>query len=123
MLMKEEIISMTNKELNKLEIIRKVLDKRISQVQASDILSVTTRQIRRICKRYQKEGPKGLIFRKRGAVGNHKLPYEIKQRALQLIWSKYQDFGPTLAQEKLFELDHIQLSVGTVRNLMIENCI
>jgi hypothetical protein len=36
MLMKEEIISMTNKELIKLEIIQKVHDKRITQVQASE---------------------------------------------------------------------------------------
>jgi transposase len=119
----EGLISMTNKELIKLEVIQKVRSKKLTQRQASEHLGLTTRQIKRLCKRYQTEGPKGLISQKRGSKGNHKLPEDLKQKAVQIIWSKYQDFGPTLAREKLLELDHINLSIGTVRNLMIKNCI
>lgn len=95
------LISMSNKEYIRLEIIQKVKTKNIAQIQAGKHLGLSTRQIKRLCKRYQLEGPKGLTSRKRGAIGNHRLPDKLKQKALQLIWSKYRDFGPTLAQEKL----------------------
>lgn len=121
--MKEGLISMTNKELIRLEIIQKVNSKRQTQMQAAAYLSLSAKQIGRLCRRYQEEGPKGLISRKRGAKGNHNLPDELKQKAIKLIWAKYRDFGPTLAQEKLLELDHLKLSIGTVRKIMIENCI
>jgi hypothetical protein len=121
--MKEGLISMTNKEFIRLEIIQKVNSKRLTQLQATAYLSLSAKQIGRLCRRYQEEGPKGLISRKRGAKGNHNLSDELKQNAIKLIWAKYQDFGPTLAQEKLLELDHINLSIGTVRKLMIKNFI
>ena len=121
--MKEALISMTHKELTRLEIIQKVKDKRLTQFTASEHLGLSLRQIKQLCCRFQKEGPKGLISRKRQAIGNHRLPPELKQKVVELIWSKYPDFGPTLAQEKLLELDHIHLSIGSIRNLMIQNGI
>jgi hypothetical protein len=44
---------------------------------------------------------------------------EVKQQALDLIYSKYYDFGPTLAHEKLTEDHGLGLSRETVRQLMI----
>lgn len=121
--MREELISMTSKELTRLEIIQKVKDKRLKQHQAVEYLNLSLVQVKRLCKQYKKEGAKGLISKKRGSKGNHRLPEELKQKALDIIWAKYPDFGPTLAQEKLLELDQLKLSVGTIRNLMIQNGI
>jgi hypothetical protein len=45
------------------------------------------------------------------------------QRALDLIKEKYEDFGPTLAHEKLTEVHGIQLSKESVRRIMIEERI
>ena len=121
--MKEQLISMTSKELTRLEIIQKVKNKALKQSQAAEYLDLSLVQVKRLCKRYQEEGPKGLISKKRGSKGNHRLPDRLKQKAIELIWAKYPDFGPTLAQEKLLELDRLKLSVGTVRSLMIQNGI
>ena len=44
---------------------------------------------------------------------------EVKQQAIDLIYSQYYDFGPTLAHEKLTEKHGLKLSVETVRQLMI----
>lgn len=119
----EELISMTQQELTRLEIIQRVEDKRLKQYEAAEHLNLSLRQIKRLCKRYQLEGPKGLISKKRQTIGNHRLPAKLKQKAVDLIWAKYPDFGPTLACEKLLEIDNLRLSVGTVRNLMIQNGI
>jgi transposase len=76
----EGLISMTSKELIRLEIIQKVKSKRLTQRQASEFLDLNIRQIKRLCKRYQTEGPKGLISQKRGANGNHRLPDDLKNK-------------------------------------------
>jgi predicted SprT family Zn-dependent metalloprotease len=47
----------------------------------------------------------------------------VKKRSLDLLKTKYQGFGPTLAHEKLVEKDKLQLSVESVRKIMIEESL
>jgi hypothetical protein len=114
---------MTDKEFSRFEIIQKVCDKRITQKTAAENLGICTRQVIRLCKRFRNEGRSGLVSKKRGIKSNNYISDEIKEKALLIIKEKHSDFGPTLAQEKLLELDHLKLSVGTIRNLMIQNSI
>jgi hypothetical protein len=60
-----------------------------------------------------------LVSKRRGKPSNNQLKGEVKQEAIDLIYSKYNDFGPTLAHEKLTEQHGLKLSVETVRRLMI----
>jgi hypothetical protein len=41
------------------------------------------------------------------------------QAATDLLYERYSDFGPTLAHEKLVELDGLKLGLGSVRKIMI----
>jgi hypothetical protein len=59
------------------------------------------------------------VSKKRGKPSNNRLKEEVKQRAIDLIYSQYRDFGPTLAHEKLTEKHGLELSRETVRQLMI----
>ncbi len=119
----EEVITMSNKELSRLDIMQKLQNRSLNQSQAADILGISIRQIRRLWRAFRTKGAKGLISKKRGAKGNYRLPEILKKRALELILEKYADFGPTLAHEKLTEVNGLQLSVGSVRNLMIAHDI
>lgn len=65
----------------------------------------------------------GLISKKRGKPGNHRLPKYTIDYAVSLIKQHYPDFGPTLATEKLAEIHGVTISVETVRKLMIEHDI
>jgi hypothetical protein len=76
-----------------------------------------------LVKKYRFEGALGLISKKRGSPGNHCLSKGLKELALGLIVDQYGDFGPTLAQEKLKEVHNLEISVSTVRSLMIEKGI
>ncbi|MGB3345940.1 MAG: hypothetical protein WBA71_01620 [Candidatus Humimicrobiia bacterium] len=49
--MEEEIIKMSKKELKRLKVIHKVIDKRINQKDAAKILSISVIQIIRITKK------------------------------------------------------------------------
>ena len=53
----------------------------------------------------------------------HQLPKFLKDQAVSLIFENYIDFGPTFAHEKLQEKHSLNLSISTVRNLMILNNI
>jgi len=117
----EGVLTMSNKELSRLEVMGRLRNRSLRQREAASILGISVRQIKRLWKLYRIEGAKGLISKKRGARSNHQLPEALKQAALHLILVKYADFGPTLAHEKLTEVEGVKLSIGSVRNLMIAN--
>jgi transposase len=115
----DEIIKMSNRELNKLEIMQRLESKRLKQKEAAKILGKSTRQIKRMYKAYRENGVKGLVSKRRGRKSNHRMKEEVVQKVIDLIKSKYPDFGPTLAHEKLVEKEGLKLSVESVRKLMI----
>src|SRR5512138_3619503 len=106
---------MSAKELSRLEVLQRVKAKRLTQREAATILGVSVRQVKRLMRAYRKKGAAGLVSKKRGQVGHHRLPAELKPKVLDLIRSRYPDFGPTLACEKLNEVHHLEVSRETVR--------
>ncbi len=73
--------------------------------------------------KYRSEGTSGLAHKARGNPSNHQLPKILKEHALELVQTKYPDFGPTFAAEKLQECDGITLDHETLRRLMIKEGI
>ena len=108
-------------ELRKLYVVRKVLDQEILQEKASEILSLSSRQIRRIIKRVRLEGDKGVIHKSRGRPSNRRISDEIREKVIQLYRSEYEDFGPTLAAEKLEERHRVKVNDETLRLWLIES--
>ena len=107
-------------ELERAEIIAASVRGEITAVIAAKRLGLTTRQVRRLQKRFEQEGPSGMISRQRGKPSNNRLAPEVAQQALELVRAHYADFGPTLACEQLRERHQLELSKETLRNLMIE---
>ena len=112
-------IIMSLPEVKKYDIIKKILNKELNGSEAAELLNLTTRHIRRLKKKVDELGIKALIHGNRGMPGNRRMPDKEKKRIANLIKSKYPDFGPTLAMEKLAELDKINRSRGAVRSIMI----
>jgi len=112
---------MSTKELDRAEVFSQLRQKALTQLQAADYLGISTRQIRRLFKKYSILGPIALISKKRGRPSNRQLPKGTKDLALAIIQESYPDFGPTLAHEKLIELHNIKISIWIVRQLMIAN--
>ena len=116
----QELLHMSQTEINRLELIQQVEAKQLAQKSAAKQLGITTRQLRRLQRRYQQHGPQGLISKHRGKVPGNKLPECVRTQALALIEKNYPDFGPTFAHEKLTELHGLTLSVETLRQWMIQ---
>jgi len=115
----DKYITMSQKEINEYDIIKKLISKELNGMQASKILNISTRQVRRLKKRVKENGMKGLIHGNRGKVGNRGMPEEERAKIIKLLHKHYHDFGPLLASEKLFERHNIQRDKTTIRALMI----
>ncbi|MGI6241870.1 MAG: helix-turn-helix domain-containing protein [Candidatus Omnitrophota bacterium] len=115
----KDTVTMSQKELRRLHFVRSALGKVITQAEAAEGIGISERQIRRIAKRVREEGERGLIHRSRGQLSNRAIPVQVKSKVLDLYQKKYPDFGPTLASEKLFEIDKIKLNDETLRLWLI----
>ncbi len=115
----DELLTMSTKELTRLDIMNRLQEKRLSQKKAAQILGVSPRHIRRLLRAFRRHGETALISKRRGRPSNNRLSAELKQQVIDLLHSRYPDFGPTLAQEKLSELHGLKISRESLRQLMI----
>lgn len=116
----DELLTMSQRELTRLEVMQRLKDKRLSQKEAARILDMSVRQIKRLWRAFRAQGAKGLVSARRGKASNHRLDAQVVQQAVDLLYKHYRDFGPTLAHEKLSEVHGLKLSDESVRRIMIE---
>jgi len=115
----EELLTMSTKEVHRLENIQRVMRKQMSQKEASRILGVSVRQVKRVLRAYREEGAQGLVSKRRGRASNNRLSEEVREKVLDLLMGKYCGFGPTLACEKLVEVEGLKISDESIRQIMI----
>lgn len=112
------LITMSQKELNRLDVIQKIRDRRLTVVQATALLDLSRSQIHRLLQAFDKFGAAGLVSGKRGHPSNRRYSEDFRNTVLDLIRAYYRDFGPTLACEKLVELHQLSVSKETLRQWM-----
>ncbi len=117
--MAQKLISMSQKELSRYEVITRLIAKKINGTMAAKLLNLTVRQIQNLKARVKKFGAKGLIHGNRGRESNRKIKQEIIGKVKEYLKEKYYDFGPKFASEKLEENHKIKLGKETVRQIMI----
>jgi transposase len=110
---------MSKRELTRLEVMQRLKDKRLTQKEAARMLGLSLRQVKRLFRAYKAKGAAGLVSQRRGQPSNHQLDPTTLQRAIDLIYERYHDFGPTLAHEKLTEIHALRLSRESVRRIMV----
>jgi transposase len=115
-----ELLAMSGRELTRLEVVQAVSERRMSQGEAARRLRLSVRQVKRLLRRYRREGPRGLISRRRGRPSNRRIPEAEMSHFIALVREHYADFGPTLAAEYLSDEHGFRRSVETLRHWMIE---
>ncbi len=116
---REDMIMVKAEELKRYQVVGKIFDKNINQQEAASLLGITDRQVRRLVRRVRLEGERGVVHRSRGRKGRRRIAEAVRVRILDLYRERYQGFGPTLASEKLWELDHVRVSDETLRLWLI----
>ena len=111
---------MSDGELQRLEVLRDLDQRRLTTTAAGQLLGLERRQVFRLLKAYRLEGATGLVSKRRGRRGNRRKPEALRRAVLTIIRQWYWDFGPTLAAEKLREDHGIAVGRETLRQWMIE---
>jgi hypothetical protein len=83
------IITMSMRELDRLESIQAVIDGLLKLGRAAELLTLMDRQVRRLVNRVRDEGPPGIVSRRRSQPGNHRLPTVLTKMALDRIRNRY----------------------------------
>jgi transposase len=86
---------------------------------AAAVLAVSERQAYRLLARYEVDGGSGLIHKARGRVSNRSRNEGIRKYAVELVKTRYADFGPTLATEVLLDKHELRVGRETLRRWMM----
>jgi len=115
----KESIPMSQKEMGRLEVIQATVGKQIRQVDASRQLGLSIRQVKRLVRRYRRDGAAGLVSGHRGQRPNNAIAAGVREEAMNLVQSQYADFTPTFAHEELTEIHGYGFSVETLHQWRI----
>ena len=111
---------MSAKELKKFKIVKEVESGRLTQKKAAKLLNVSDRTVRRWQRVVEQKDAQGLVHGNRGQRSPRKIPSKERNKIKKLLLSRYTDFTPAFATEKLLELHDIKRHRTTIRPIMIE---
>lgn len=97
------------------EIILRAMARRITWLQAAEIIGISARQMRRIRQRYEDYGYDGLYDRRKGKPSPKRVPLKTVEEVLALYREEYFDFNVKHFHEKLKEKHGIDLSYTWVK--------
>lgn len=114
-----EAISMNGRERKRLVVLSQVGAGKLRLRGAAELLGISYRQMKRLWKRYQAEGDRGLVHGLRGKPANRQSQSSLRDRVLARYRESFGDYGPTLAAESLAE-EGIAVSVTTLRRWLTQ---
>lgn len=110
---------MTQRDRDRLVVLKKAQRKLITQRQAAQELGVSERHVRRLLVRLREAGDRSVIHGLRGRESNRKLSAEVREKAVRILSGElYRGFGPTLAREYLAKKHKLAVGRETLRQLM-----
>ena len=100
------------------EVMLKAIEKRLTWLQAADILGVTARHMRRMRAAYEKQGWGGLRDQRAGNTRRKRIPLQMIEQLCQLRREKYADFSVKHFHERITERHGIQLSYTWTKHVL-----
>jgi hypothetical protein len=113
-------VLMSERDVRRIEVLTEVLSGRRTVASAAIVLAVSPRQVHRLLIRFREDGGAALVHKGRGQASNHRLTAGIRGYVLELVRTRYADFGPTLAIEVLRDKHAIKVGRETLRTWMVE---
>jgi transposase/transposase-like protein len=111
---------MTQRDRDRLVVLKKAQKKLIQQSQAAQELRISPRQVKRLLRRLREQGDQAVIHGLRGRQSNRKRSEEEREKAVRILSQEvYRGFGPTLASEYLAKRHGLQIGREALRQIMI----
>lgn len=118
--MRKEIFNMTQNEISRLRVINQTIDKVITIREAAELLNLSERQVLRLKKGVNKEGPAFIIHKNRGRKPKHATTDDIKNLIVGLKQTKYEEANFNHFQELIEEHENIKVSYPTIHRILTE---
>ncbi len=110
---------MSERDLKRIEVLSEVMSGRRTVAAGAAVLAISERQAYRLLARYEAGGGAELIHKARGQTSNRSVNAGIRQYAVELVKTRYADFGPTLATEMLLDKHELRIGRETLRRWMV----
>ena len=110
---------MSERDLKRIEVLSEVMSGRRTVAAGAAVLAISERQAYRLLARYEAGGGAELIHKARGHTSNRSVNAGIRQYAVELVKTRYADFGPTLATEMLLTKHDLRIGRETLRRWMV----
>ncbi len=114
-----EPITLTKRDLLRLQTAQRVIDGVLSIAQAAADLTVSTRTVKRLTRRLRIGGAGAFRSMRAGKPPNNAFDPAIRDLVLERARTTYAGFGPTLLAEKLAEREQIDVNRETLRQWLI----
>ena len=111
-------VEMSQRERDVLKVMQGVLEGKRTQAEASRLLKLSVRQVRRVQRKLHDRGDAALVHGLRGRPSNRQLDAEFRRQVLRAYRRSYRGFGPTLACEKL-AAEGLTVGVETLRRWLL----
>jgi transposase len=116
----EERLTLTTKELKRLQVLEWIEAEQMTVVEAAEMLGISERQCWRLLARYRAEGAAGLVHGNRGRPSPQRLAEPVRAQVLTLAEGVCRDYNDQHLSEVLQEEHGMQLSRASVRRLRRE---
>jgi transposase len=100
------------------KVIENAVEGRITVGEASELLKLSTRQVKRLKGRYRVDSVEWVRHGNRGRAKPWRLAKAVRTRIMKLARTKYVGFNDSHLTDKLNEVENIQVSRETVRRLL-----
>ena len=112
------MVTLSQKELQRMRVIEKAVDGRLSVREAARLLQRSERQVQRLKRRYQPDSAAWVQHGNRGRPKPWALDPALRQRVLELARAKYAGFNDSHLHNKLVENEGLSLSRETLRRIL-----
>src|SRR4029078_3930180 len=111
----EDKLIMSKRELERKTLLEAFICGKLKLNEVAKRMDVSYRQCKRIWRKYKEEADRGLQHGNRGKSPLNAYSDEFRSNILRLYQTKYYEFGPTYAAEKLEEDDGFFINPETLR--------
>jgi hypothetical protein len=95
------LIAMSERDLQRIEVLSKVVAGRMTLVSAAHVLDLSERQVRRLLERMRTGGAASIRHKAIGRPSNNRISDGVRDYAVTLVRECYADFGPTWRRRSL----------------------
>lgn len=116
-------VNLTMKEMDKYEVIKKLVETNGNKQRAAIALECSVRHINRMIKGYKAQGKEFFVHGNKGKKPVHALNNATKEIIVDLYRTKYEGSNLTHYSELLIKFENINVSPSTIRDILIKEFI